>query len=128
MALDWNGVGMLGHLNTSHHKHHPADMGMWDIILEHLQHSQDATIVNLIGAKEAFICKHKGCGYVAVSEKAMMAHNIKQHRSEAQWARETLTIQLGKATPSEIAEDVVKEFVKLHENFFAKKEMTLEEA
>jgi hypothetical protein len=66
---------MRGHLETAHHKHHPPDMGIWGIILEHLGHNHDATIADLIGAKEAFICKRKGCGYVAVSEKAMMAHN-----------------------------------------------------
>jgi hypothetical protein len=101
-----NGVGMLGHLETSHHKHHLLGMGICDIILEHLEHNHDATIADLIGAKEAIVRKHKGCGYVAVSERAMMAHN---------------TIHLGKATASELAEDVVKEFVALHERFFGKR-------
>jgi hypothetical protein len=92
-----NGVGMLGHVQTAHGKHNPADMGIWDIILEHLNEDPDATITDLVGHKEGYICKRKGCGYVAVSEKAMLAHNTRQHRSEAQCARAELTIHLGKA-------------------------------
>jgi hypothetical protein len=78
-----NGVGMLGHLETDHKKKNPPCTGLWDIILEHLKHNHDATIADLIGSHEAVICKHPGCGYVAVSEKAMLAHNSQQHRSEA---------------------------------------------
>jgi hypothetical protein len=38
---------MLGHLETAHRKRNPADMGIWDIILEHLEHDQNSTIADL---------------------------------------------------------------------------------
>jgi hypothetical protein len=123
-----NGVGMLGHMQQSHHKHNPADMGLWDILIDHLAQNHDATIGDLIGHKEAFICKHKGRGYVAISEKAMITHNTQQHRAEAQWARAELGVHLGVAAPSETDVDPAKEYDTLHTKFFAKKEMSVDEA
>jgi hypothetical protein len=110
-----NGVGMLGHLQTAHRKRNPADMGIWDIIIEHLEH-------------EVIICKHPGCGFVAITEKAMLAHNTHQHRAEAQWTTAPLTAHLGVAAPSELSEDPIKEFNDISSEFFKRKNLTLQEA
>jgi hypothetical protein len=123
-----NGVGMLGHLETDHKKKNPPCMGMWDIILGHLEHNQEATISDLIGAHEAIVCNHPDCGYIAISEKAMLAHNSQQHRSEAQWAKAPLKIHLGTAAPQESTIDPIKEFTDLSTEFFARRNMTKDEA
>jgi hypothetical protein len=123
-----NGVGMLGHLETDHKKRNPPCMGVWDILLEHLEHNPDATLADLIGSHEAIVCKHPGCGHVATTEKAMLAHNSQQHRSEAQWARAPLKIHLGIAAPQATTIDPIKEYVDLSEQFFGKRNMTQDEA
>jgi hypothetical protein len=122
-----NGVGMLGHLETAHKKRNPACMGVWDIILEHLEHNPNSTVADLIGTHEAIVCKFPGCGQIAISEKAMLAHNSKQHRSEAQWTKAPLTIHLGTASP-EPEVDPLKEFTDKSTESFRNRNMSKDEA
>jgi hypothetical protein len=123
-----NGVGVKTHLEMKHHSPSAPDMGAWDIILDHLNHNEDTTLADLIGEKQAYIGKHKGCGFVGITEKAMIAHNTQQHQAEAAWENAMLTVQLGVAGPPEGARDLVKEFNNQHEAFLARKDMTIEEA
>jgi hypothetical protein len=64
------GVGMKDHLERKHHSAGAPDMGAWDIVLDHLTHNEDSTLEDFFGEKRAFICKHKGCGFVGITEKA----------------------------------------------------------
>jgi hypothetical protein len=103
---------MKTHLEMKHHSVNAPDMGAWDII----------------GEKQAYICEHKGRGFVGITEKAKIAHNTQQHQSEAAWEKAMLTVQLGVVAPPEGSRDPVKEFNIVHEAFLARKDMTIEEA
>jgi hypothetical protein len=122
-----NGVGTKIHMETKHHSSNTPDMGAWDIVLDHLNFNEDTTLADFFGEKQAFIYKHKGCGYVGITEKAMMAHDTQQHQSEAAWERATLTVQLGVAAPPEGSRHPVKQFNNQHEAFLARKDMTLDD-
>jgi hypothetical protein len=123
-----NGIEMKTHLEMKHHSASAPDMGAWDIILDHLTQNENLTLADFFGEKKAFACKHKGCGFIGITEKAMTAHNTQQHQAEAAWERALIVVQLGVAGPPEGAQDVVTEFNSQHEAFMARKDMTLEEA
>jgi hypothetical protein len=123
-----NGVGMRTHLERAHHAHDSLDMGPWDIIMAHLKADPDVTLEGLFGRKQAIACQCHNCGFIGVTEKALIAHNVQQHQNDAKWAKATLCVHLGPAPPIPTLEDPVKALSEQMQQHVREKPRTVQEA
>jgi hypothetical protein len=71
-----NGVGMREHLEKAQKSHDSMDMGGWDIIIDHLFHNSELTLDDLFEKKSANACEGNNCGFIGMTDKAMISHNL----------------------------------------------------
>jgi hypothetical protein len=96
--------------------------------MEHLKLDPEVTLDGHFGKKQAIACQNHNCGFIGMTEKALIAHNLQQHQNQEKWAKATLCVQLGQALPMPTLEDPVKASSEQMQRYTARRPRTVQEA
>jgi hypothetical protein len=119
---------MREHLERQPKSHDSLDMGGWDIVLEHLYHNSDLTLDDLLEKKSAHVCEGNNCGFIGMTDKAMISHNLQQHQNQEKWTKATLRARVGQAPAIPNQENPEEAFSEARKNYLERMPRTTKDA